>query len=143
MASPKLARQKKREIHYALQLRNRNVFLVQRARDANLMAGMWELPEVDRLAVRAKDKKFRRLARNDDSLSRRRPVIDGDDHGRAQPELLFTLKHSITVTDYTVHVWRRPASEAESGRWIASRQLNKLAVTGLTRKILRRSGLMV
>ena len=142
MASTRPAQQKKQEIHYALQLRNRDVFLVQRARDANLMAGMWELPELDGLAMRAKNKQVR-LARNDESFPRRRDVIDRDDSGRAQPELLFTVKHSITVTDYTVHVWRRPASDAESGKWIASRQLAKLAVTGLARKILRRSGLMI
>lgn len=55
-AISKPAPQKKREIHYALHYRNldyRNgdgrtgeVFLVQRARDASLMPGMWELPEV-------------------------------------------------------------------------------------------------
>ena len=42
----KPARQKKREIHYALGVRDGEVFLVQRARDASLMAGMWELPEI-------------------------------------------------------------------------------------------------
>ncbi len=47
----KAPRQKKREIHYALDYRNDDsregkVFLVQRARDARLMAGMWELPEI-------------------------------------------------------------------------------------------------
>ena len=48
----KPAPQKKREIHYALGLRDGTgrdgkVFLVQRPRDASLMAGMWELPEID------------------------------------------------------------------------------------------------
>lgn len=42
----KSARQKKREIHYALHRRNGSVFLVQRSSDARLMAGMWELPEI-------------------------------------------------------------------------------------------------
>src|ERR1700722_14792268 len=50
-AAAKAAPQKKREIHYALDLRNgagrgRKVFLVQRPPDASLMAGMWELPEI-------------------------------------------------------------------------------------------------
>ena len=45
--SAKALRQKKREIHYALACREGAVFLVQRARDARLMAGMWELPEMD------------------------------------------------------------------------------------------------
>lgn len=42
----KPARQRKREIHYALDLRDGSVFLVRRPRDASLMAGMWELPEI-------------------------------------------------------------------------------------------------
>lgn len=41
------ARQKKTEIHYALDCRNGSVFLVQRGRTATLMPGMWELPEID------------------------------------------------------------------------------------------------
>jgi A/G-specific adenine glycosylase len=44
----KTSRQKKCEIHYALHRRNGSVFLVQRPKDARLMAGMWELPEIIR-----------------------------------------------------------------------------------------------
>ena len=45
--------QKKREIHYALCSRVKNgvadqILLVQRAKDASLMAGMWELPQLPR-----------------------------------------------------------------------------------------------
>jgi A/G-specific adenine glycosylase len=36
----------KREIWYSLGSRNGSVFLVQRPKDASLMAGMWELPEL-------------------------------------------------------------------------------------------------
>src|ERR1700722_1809765 len=39
-------RQRKREIHYALDDRGNSVYLVQRANDARLMPGMWELPEI-------------------------------------------------------------------------------------------------
>jgi A/G-specific adenine glycosylase len=39
-------RQSKREIHYVFDGREDRVLLVQRARDAALMPGMWELPEV-------------------------------------------------------------------------------------------------
>jgi A/G-specific adenine glycosylase len=39
-------RQKKRQIHYAFDCRNGSVFLVQRRKDASLMPGMWELPEI-------------------------------------------------------------------------------------------------
>ena len=36
---------RKREIRYSLQLRRGSIYLVQRAKDASLMPGMWELPE--------------------------------------------------------------------------------------------------
>jgi A/G-specific adenine glycosylase len=45
-SAAKPARQKKREIHYVFDGREDQVLLVQRARDAALMPGMWELPEV-------------------------------------------------------------------------------------------------
>ena len=51
----------------------------------------------------------------------------------------FTVRHSITVTDYTVHVWLKPASNETSGKWTALSRLPKLAMTGLTRKILRKA----
>jgi A/G-specific adenine glycosylase len=47
VALAKALRQKKREIHYALACREGAVFLVQRPRDARLMATMWELPEMN------------------------------------------------------------------------------------------------
>ncbi len=107
----KALRQVRREIHYALNRRNQNggpgdVFLVQRARDASLMPGMWELPEI--------------------------PAHEG-----GQP--LFTVRHSITVTDYTVKVWQWTNAEPALGKWIATAQLPKVALTGLTRKILRKA----
>ncbi|MGA9978617.1 MAG: A/G-specific adenine glycosylase [Candidatus Sulfotelmatobacter sp.] len=114
-AGVKAARQKKREIHYALDYRNRNggggeVFLVQRSRDASLMAGMWELPELT------------------------------NGHSPAKP--LFTLRHSITVTDYTVRVWRPAAQPHVDGKWIASKRLERVALTGLARKILGKAELL-
>ena len=42
----KSIQQKKREIHYALSLRDNSVFLVQRPSTLSLMPGMWELPEI-------------------------------------------------------------------------------------------------
>jgi A/G-specific adenine glycosylase len=36
----------RREVWYAISCRNGSVFLVQRAKDASLMAGMWELPQI-------------------------------------------------------------------------------------------------
>ncbi len=109
-ARAKSAPQKKREIHYALDCRNarsREVFLVQRPRDTSLMAGMWELPELE--------------GKNED----------------ASPFL--TLRHSITVTNYTVHIWRESASRDVKGKWVPVSRLEQFALTGLARKILRRA----
>jgi A/G-specific adenine glycosylase len=103
------ARQKKREIHYALVCKDGSVFLVRRPADASLMRGMWELPELAN--------------------------TNGD--GPA-----FTLRHSITVTDYTVRVWRGAASSREFGKWIPVARLGKMALTGLARKILRKAAML-
>jgi A/G-specific adenine glycosylase len=105
------AQQKKREIHYALDCENGSVFLRQRAWDASLMPGMWELPELT--------------------------TANGD--GSAA----FTLRHSITVTDYAVRVWRGAAPSRESGKWIPVPRLGKVALTGLARKILRKAELLL
>jgi A/G-specific adenine glycosylase len=47
------------------------------------------------------------------------------------------LRHSITVTDYTVHVTRAAAPVGTAGRWVRKTRIAKLALTGLARKILR------
>jgi A/G-specific adenine glycosylase len=105
----KKVRQRKREMHYALDRRNGAVFLTQRRHDARLMAGMWELPEIS----------------------------GPSDHC----EPFLTVKHSITVTDYTVNVWQVSAPGDIEGEWWATDRLTKLALTGLARKILRRGGI--
>jgi A/G-specific adenine glycosylase len=48
----------------------------------------------------------------------------------------LTLRHSITVTDYTVRVREESLPENLSGKWIAQSRLNTTALTGLARKIL-------
>ncbi len=106
----KTAPQKKREIHYALDHKDGEVFLVQRAQDTSLMPGMWELPEMT------------------------------STDGGSSPA--FTLRHSITVTDYTVRVWRAAASSRKVGKWIPAARLGKVALTGLARKILRRAAML-
>jgi A/G-specific adenine glycosylase len=110
----RVAPQKKREIHYALKCRNGDVrecevFLVQRPRDASLMPGMWELPEL--------------------------ASMNGDVPA-------FTLRHSITITDYTVRVWRGVATPTNFGKWITAERLPKIALTGLARKILRKAEML-
>jgi A/G-specific adenine glycosylase len=111
-ATAKPALQTKREIHYALALRNGDsreseVFLVQRSHELSLMPGMWELPELE--------------TRN----------------GAAHP--LFTVRHSITVTDYTVRVWKNSSPSLIPGKWISIQSLRRIALTGVTRKILRKA----
>ncbi|MGA8619329.1 MAG: A/G-specific adenine glycosylase [Candidatus Sulfotelmatobacter sp.] len=107
--------QQKRETHYALAHRSgngrgREVFLVQRAPDASLMPGMWELPE----------------------------ICGANNIGQ-----LLTLRHSITVTDYTVKVWRAAAPSCAHGKWIPLHRLGNVAITGLAKKILRRAEMLL
>jgi A/G-specific adenine glycosylase len=105
-----VARQKKKEIHYALHCRNGSVLLMQRDKTASLMPGMWELPEI--------------------------PAPNGSS------KRLFTLRHSITVTDYTVRVVQCELPQPLDGRWIERTRLERLPLTGLARKILRTSKLI-
>jgi A/G-specific adenine glycosylase len=105
------SKQKKREIHYALDYHDGAVYLVQRSPDAPLMAGMWELPQLD-------------------ATEKNKPAAD------------FTLRHSITVTDYTVRVRRSPAPADIPGQRIPLRKLSSYPLTGLARKILRKADLI-
>jgi A/G-specific adenine glycosylase len=106
-APRKPARQKRRNIYYALDHRKSSVFLVQRSKNASLMPGMWELPEI--------------------------PVTS------APGDAALTVRHSITVTDYTVRVMRGPVTVDSGGRWVAKTRVPTLPLTGLTRKILRQA----
>ncbi|HTM38872.1 MAG TPA: A/G-specific adenine glycosylase [Terriglobales bacterium] len=58
----------------------------------------------------------------------------------AQHKLLFSLRHSITVTDYRVRVLSVAGELA--GTWIKYSRLAALPLTGLTKKILRRAGVI-
>ncbi len=83
---------------------------MQRPADASLMAGMWELPAF--------------------------PHSNGDDKPLAR------LRHSITDTDYEVAVFaaapRKIQGSGAKARWFSRRQWERLPLTGLARKILRR-----
>ncbi len=128
------ARQKKREIHYALDCHDGAVFLVRRARDARLMAGMWELPEVAGSVTGARKQQVppvRFTSRRNDKIL------------RSTSHLWFTVRHSITVTNYTVRVWRMAAPTGAIGEWVGLERLTRVALTGLARKILRKAGIMV
>lgn len=100
---------KRRQVHYVFAQRNGAVLLVQRPRDEKRMAGMWELPEASQGSTGKMVAKFR---------------------------------HSITDTDYEVLVVAAPddGNPRLNGRaqWFTPPKWQKLALTGLTRKILRR-----
>jgi A/G-specific adenine glycosylase len=109
-------RQIRKEIQYALDCRDEAVFLVRRPADVSLMPGMWELPEMAGSEVPRELK----LTRNDKN------------HGGT-----LTLRHSITVTDYTVRVRRMAAPDESIGKWVTADRIESLPLTGLARKILR------
>jgi A/G-specific adenine glycosylase len=105
---PQLLR-KRKQLTYGLARKNGSVLLVQRPADVSLMAGMWELPDSS-------------------------PPTGG--------QLLTTLRHAITDTDYSVVVFaaapgKLPGSEINA-RWFTRQQWERLPLTGLARKILRR-----
>jgi A/G-specific adenine glycosylase len=105
---PQAAR-KSKETCYGLARRGDEVLLLQRATDASLMASMWELP----------------------------PLASENMNGDAP---LLQVRHSITDTDYRVSVFAI-ASECElnpRARWFTTKQCERLALTGLTRKVLRK-----
>jgi A/G-specific adenine glycosylase len=109
-ARPQPARKHKQ--HYCAVVRKgKDILLVQRSAQASLMAAMWELPV---------------LLPNQ---------IEGS-------ELVAKLRHSITDTDYDVLVFSVPSDNlrqfARNGRWFSRRGWERLPLTGLTRKVLRK-----
>jgi A/G-specific adenine glycosylase len=58
-------------------------------------------------------------------------------HPPARPS--FVLRHSITVTDYEVHVLRAAAPPPLKGEWVHGSRAAGLPLTGLAQKILRRA----
>ncbi len=116
------ARQRREQIWCSLDRRDGHVRLLRRPKAVSLMAGMWELPCWSELP-----------------------------HVSARAALWRTFRHSITVTDYNVHVlrnWFPKGGKREGtaplvrGKWIALDEIPKLPLTGLTRKILRADGIM-
>ena len=89
------------------------ILLEQRPQEASLMAGMWELPQVE----------------NFDANSER---------------LLLQVRHSITVTNYSVSVLHflpeeeRMLAKRKTRKWVDREDLTGLPLTGLARKVLKR-----
>lgn len=63
------------------------------------------------------------------------PLGSGETEGR---KLALKVRHSITTTDYTVSVFLAGDHTMPSGSWIQIGKVNRLPLTGLTRKILSR-----
>jgi A/G-specific adenine glycosylase len=57
----------------------------------------------------------------------------------ASGRVSLTVRHSITVTDYTVRVTRGPVPDESRGRWVSKTRIPQLPLTGLARKILRQA----
>jgi A/G-specific adenine glycosylase len=102
----------KKEIWCVLNQRDGHIRLVQRPRESSLMPGMWELPPLSQ-----------------------KP------HRTPASALWRTFRHSITITNYTVHV-RQSSAPTAKGKWIPLANISHLPITGLTRKILRAAGII-
>lgn len=58
--------------------------------------------------------------------------------GKQNEPPLLTLRHSITTTDYSVLVFSTRGASTKIGRWVPMHAVERLPLTGLTRKILRK-----
>jgi A/G-specific adenine glycosylase len=54
-------------------------------------------------------------------------------------EITLRLRHSITITDFTIEVSTGEPPAGICGRWVTQAQVEELPLTGLTKKILRRA----
>jgi A/G-specific adenine glycosylase len=121
---------KSAEITYGLAARHGRVYLVRRDHRQSLMPGMWELPQIPHGALDGVPKGAPHL-----------PSFGGCGFGRCgAPD--FTLRHSITVTDYTVHVCRVQTLGTRRGRWFPFGEAAALPLTGLARRVLRHAALI-
>lgn len=104
---------KRATLRYSLATRDGSVFLVRRPAGSSLMAGMWELPE-----------------------------IRADSEFRSNGHRGFKLRHAITVTDFSVEVLPGDPPTGAAGKWVRQSRVTALPLTGLTRKIFRRAGII-
>lgn len=118
------------------------VLLQQRPVEGTVMPGMWELPEI--------------AAGNNAGVNRRIDAgidagIDTEiDAGALDAKSAeMTVRHAIMQTNYVVHVHAMNAKDLprlqlneRAQSWVAPEALSRMPLTGLTRKILRRAGLL-
>jgi A/G-specific adenine glycosylase len=115
---------KRVQVTRALIEQSNHVYLVRRSTDAKQMAGMWELPDCNAQSAEPN----RRSGRN--------------------ARELCVVRHSITDTDYEVQVVRLGLEEIHAdirgaGRWVGLEEILELPLTGLTQKILHRTGFVM
>jgi A/G-specific adenine glycosylase len=122
--APKSSARKRRGQSLLAQTEDVEVLLEQRPGEASLMAGMWELPEIDGTQIDGAQIEGTRM-----KAARR----------------LLDVRHSITVTNYYVTIYGyEPSAESRLPvrgvvrRWVSVRELAELPLTGLTRKVLKR-----
>ncbi|HEY1528691.1 MAG TPA: A/G-specific adenine glycosylase [Candidatus Angelobacter sp.] len=113
---------RKAVLHYALIRKNGSVLLRQRPGESSLMPGMWELPQITPANSKTANVKAANVQIRNQN-----------------PKPLLKLRHSITTTDYTVFV-HASANLLLAGRWVPLRSVDRLPLTGLTRKIIQRLG---
>jgi A/G-specific adenine glycosylase len=116
--TPQRKEMRTRQVSYALLRRSSRrdgveILLEQRSPEASLMAGMWELPEVE---------------------------------GSGNERLLLSVRHAITSTNYLVSILHfEPEEKGLLPRrkvvrnWVRAGQLHELPLTGLARKVLKRT----
>jgi A/G-specific adenine glycosylase len=64
------------------------------------------------------------------------PEVRGN---RRRPQAVLRLRHSITITDFTVEVSMGDRPPGRRGCWVTRERVEDLPLTGLARKILRRA----
>jgi len=146
-------RQTKKEIWFTLLEYDGHIRLVQRPATASLMPGMWELPESPHPKMERRAPTPGTLAATSVAAAKRRKIsAHGASRGNSgrsgkapkgrknvssnSPTPWRTFHHSITNTDYTVHV-QRDTAPAAKGKWIPIPQIPHMPITGLARKILK------
>lgn len=110
----KLVRRRVRDMRALIEKKD-CVYLVQRARDAAKMAGMWELPECNASA-----------REGDEELCVVRHSITDTDYE------VRVVRMGLKGLD---------AKDTKAGRWVQRAQMTELPLTGLTRKIVRKLAL--
>ena len=107
VAARTVVKRRKAVLRYMFAMKHGRVLLQQRPRNASLMAGMWELPELVGTP--------------------------------ADVEPVAELRHSITTTDYRVLVYAG-SDVGRDGKWVLLNKVDRMALTGLAKKILRSIG---